>query len=578
LSQSPEKISLSDDRRGDVSNLRAERDRFVALAFCNADLLFELGASGDITFAFGATKAFTGREAGELKGARLKDFVHEADQRKLDRLLRDARAGSRIDDALITFGTPTGQSVVLNLSGFHMSDLGGHTYLSFRVKPAVTPLADENAVRVEGLEVYDKNSFAEIATRALSEVNAEGEECQLTMIELGRYDELRERLTEEAQSELTATMGSLFRANSLHGDLAGQLDDNRFGVVHAMHADMAALSNEIESYAKSVDPAGAGLSVEAATIEVEPGIMSESDTAKALVYTINRFCEETSGEFTVRELSEGFSSLASETVARRNKFVEMINRGAFDVAFQPICDMQTGRPHHFEALVRFDHENFEASPFEFITFAEEVGIICDLDLAMCRKVLAWLDDINGQGYRYMAAVNISGRSLSTPKFVQNLMNLLDEFEAAREFVLFEVTESAKLTDLEEADRIIQSLRRAGHIVCLDDFGAGVSAFQYLSALHVDLVKIDGAYVVDAIDNRRGRALLKAMASMCRDLGITTVAEMIEEERVADLVRDCGIDYGQGWLYGRPSKLITSFQSPRPISFTPERKSAMEAVQ
>ena len=86
MSQSPEKISLSDDRRGDVSNLRAERDRFVALAFCNADLLFELGASGDITFAFGATKAFTGRKAGELKGARLKDFVHEADQRKLDRL------------------------------------------------------------------------------------------------------------------------------------------------------------------------------------------------------------------------------------------------------------------------------------------------------------------------------------------------------------------------------------------------------------------------------------------------------------------------------------------------------------
>ena len=234
MSQPPEKISLSDDRRGDVSNLRAERDRFVALAFCNADLLFELGASGDITFAFGATKAFTGREAVALKGARLKDFVHEADQRKLDRLLRDARAGSRIDDALITFGTPTGQSVVLNLSGFHMSDLGGHTYLSFRVKPAVTPLADENAVRVEGLEVYDKNSFAEIATRALSEVNAEGEECQLTMIELGRYDELRERLTEEAQSELTATMGSLFRNKTLNETLFFKIMERNVSQYHTV--------------------------------------------------------------------------------------------------------------------------------------------------------------------------------------------------------------------------------------------------------------------------------------------------------------------------------------------------------
>lgn len=557
--------------------MREERDRFVALAFCNADLLFELDGSGEVTFAVGATKAFTGCDAEDLKGVRLKEIVHPADERKLDRLLRDARAGLRIDDALITFGTPTGQPVVLSLSGFHMSDLGGHTYLSFRVKQSINPLADENAVRVQGMEVYDKGSFAEIATKALADAGGVGEECQLTMIELGDYDELRARLTEEAQNELTATMGSFFRANSLHGDLAGQLDDNRFGVVHDMQADMKALSSQIETYAKNVDPNGTGLSVESATIDVERGMMSEADTAKALVYTINRFCDETSGEFTVKELSEGFSSLASETVERRAKFVEMIRQGAFDVAFQPICDMKTERPHHFEALVRFDRDKVDTTPFEFVTFAEEVGIICDFDLAMCRKVLEWLDEINGQGYRYMAAVNISGRSLSTASFVDDLIALLDEYTTAREFVLFEITESAKLKDLEKADRIIQSLRRAGHIVCLDDFGAGVSAFQYLSSLHVDVVKIDGAYVVDAIDNKRGRALLKAMASMCRDLGVTTVAEMIEEESVADLVRECGIDYGQGYLYGKPSKLITSFQSPRPISFTPERKSAAAAA-
>ncbi len=229
---------MSDDARRDVGDLRAERDRFVALAFCNADLLFEVDVTGEVTFAVGATKAFTGSDAEDLKGARLKDLVHEADKRKLDRLLRDARAGTLIDDALITFCTPTGQSVVLNLSGFHMSDLGGHTYLSFRVKQSVIPIADEDAVRVEGMEVYDKGSFAEVATRVLSEAGTEGEDCQLTMIELGDYDELRERLTEEAQDELSATMGSMFRANSLHGDLAGQLDDNRFGVVHDMHADV----------------------------------------------------------------------------------------------------------------------------------------------------------------------------------------------------------------------------------------------------------------------------------------------------------------------------------------------------
>jgi len=573
LSQSPQSLSLTSDNRQSPEDLRAERDRFVALAFCSADLLVELDPAGTITFAAGATKVFTGRNPEDLRGVRVHDLIHESDRRKLDRLLRDARAGSRIDDAHITLVSPGGHPMVLNISGFHMSDLGGHTYLAFRVKSTPSAFAGEDSVRVEGLEVYDKDSFSEAASRALADAGEQGQDRRLTMIELGNYEDLRDRLSEDAQTELSATMGSLFRANSVDGDLAGQIDENRFGLVHDTQLNVQALSDQIETFARDMDPDGQGLDVESATVDVESGAMSDADTALALVYTINRFCDESAGAFTVKDLSESFTSFASETVERRNKFSEMIKRGAFDVAFQPICDMQTGRPHHFEALVRFDHESFESTPFEFITFAEEVGIICDFDLAMCRKVLTWLDETNGQGYRYVTAVNLSGRSLSTPKFVRNLLSLLDEFKVAREHIVFEVTESAKLTDLEEANRIIQILRNAGHIVCLDDFGAGVSAFQYLIALHVDVVKIDGAYVIDAMKNRRNRAVLKAMASMCRDLDIKTVAEMIEDEATADLVRECGIDYGQGYLYGRPSKLITAFQSPRPKSFPREKTAA-----
>ena len=573
MGQAQDSMNLAAGDRQSPENLKTERDRFVALAFCNADLLVELDPAGVITFAAGATNVFTGRSPKELQGVRINELIHESDLRNLDRLLRYARSGTRIDDAPITLVSPGGPPMLLTASGFHMADLGGHTYLSFRVKAARSDFSDENSVRVEGMEVYDRTSFAQAATRALSSSEDTGEDRRLTMIELGDYDELRERLTDQAQTELSATMGSLFRASSVDGDLAGQIDENRFGLVHDVDLNVENLSAQIEKFAKEMDPEGQGVSVGSATVEVEAGLMSEEDTAQALVYTINRFCDETVGGFTVRDLSEGFTSMAAETMERRNRFVEMIRRGAFDVAFQPICDMQSRRPHHFEALVRFDHENFEASPFEFITFAEEVGIICEFDLAMCRKVLNWLESTNGQGYRYMTAVNLSGRSLSTPRFVKDLMALLDEFSDAREHILFEVTESAKLHDLEEANRIIQTLRQAGHIVCLDDFGAGAAAFQYLSALDVDVVKIDGAYVIDAIKNRRHRALLKAMASMCRELDIKTVAEMIEDEEAAELVRECGIDYGQGYLFGRPSKLISAFESPRPKSFPREKTAA-----
>lgn len=122
-------LKLATDERQSPVNLKTERDRFVALAFCSADFLVELDQAGVNTFAAGATKVFTERSPDELEGLRINDLVHRSDLRKLDRLLRGARAGIRIDDAHITLVTSAGQAMVLNTSGFHISDLGG-TYLS----------------------------------------------------------------------------------------------------------------------------------------------------------------------------------------------------------------------------------------------------------------------------------------------------------------------------------------------------------------------------------------------------------------------------------------------------------------
>lgn len=117
--------------------------------------------------------------------------------------------------------------------------------------------------------------------------------------------------------------------------------------------------------------------------------------------------------------------------------------------------------------------------------------------------------------------------------------------------MFEVTESAKITNLEATNGVLQELRMLGHHVCLDDFGAGAAAFQYLRALQVDYVKIDGIYVKEALTKPSAPAFLRAMASLCRDLGIETVGEFVETDEVAKFLLDVGVQYGQGYLFGKP---------------------------
>ncbi len=155
-------------------------------------------------------------------------------------------------------------------------------------------------------------------------------------------------------------------------------------------------------------------------------------------------------------------------------------------------------------------------------------------------------------------MNLSGQSVGNTAFLSALHDLLNQYAALRPQIMFEITESARIQDLELANNFIQGLHNEGHKVCLDDFGAGSAALRYLHSLVVDVVKIDGQYVKSAMNKGRYKSFLRSIVGLCHDLSIVTIAEMIETEACADMLRDCGVGMGQGYLYGRPSFDITDF--------------------
>ncbi len=157
------------------------------------------------------------------------------------------------------------------------------------------------------------------------------------------------------------------------------------------------------------------------------------------------------------------------------------------------------------------------------------------------------------------AVNVSGRSLSEPEFVRDLLKILEENQQVSPFLSLEITESARILDLKAIGDVVQQIRALGFKVYLDDFGAGAAGFQYLKNLRVDAVKIDGAYIKDAIESREDRAFLRSMVMLCKELGIETVGEWIETKEHADLLQDIGVDYGQGYYYGKPTNGLMAAQ-------------------
>lgn len=194
--------------------------------------------------------------------------------------------------------------------------------------------------------------------------------------------------------------------------------------------------------------------------------------------------------------------------------------------------------------------------------AEQLGMIVDFDLAVAQTVVKLLATAPAG---VNVAVNVSANSLIRPGFTEALLALTAQTPRLRRRIMLEITETGALGDLGAADRIVARLRKAGHAVCIDDFGAGAASLDYLRRLNVDIVKMDGRYIQNLGSASRDATIMKHVVTLCRELGVSVIAEMVETRQAARLARDLGVDLGQGWFFGKPlAKPAIGFGKPWPL--------------
>jgi EAL domain-containing protein (putative c-di-GMP-specific phosphodiesterase class I) len=538
------------DRSADTSpELRHQRDRFVAFAFAAADVLIEVDADQVIHYAGGAIQSLTGKSPQRLVGGSCLDLVAPADRPFVRAALAMASRRKRFGPVNVRLTGALCGPVLVALYGASLPQRNDRTFLALRVAAAGQAAEAATGLETRG-KLLDRETFAKVAGDVAQGRTGLQAANQITLLTLGGLEELTKRLDGDVADELMGEIVGQLQASSLDGAAAGRLDREKFGFVHDADLDASAVEALIEDCARRADPSGRGVALSSTTIALAGDELTETDKAKALVYAINKYAEAHSN-FDIGELSEGYRQMAAETLARIRTFRRTIAEGSVDVLYQPIVGIKDRKLHHYEALARLRSGGPEASPARFIQFAEEASLIGEFDLMMCRKIIEKMMQARDHNDRLRVAVNISTRTLENPALVEELVRLLARSAALRDDLMFEITESWKIVNLEAAANVILGIRERGFPICLDDFGAGSTTFQYLRALEVDYVKIDGMYVRESLTRTNGRTFLKAMATLCRDLGVKTVGEMVETEEMAALLAEAGVVYGQGYLFGRP---------------------------
>lgn len=217
--------------------------------------------------------------------------------------------------------------------------------------------------------------------------------------------------------------------------------------------------------------------------------------------------------------------------------------------FQPVVSLGDGRVEWQEALIRMKDLRGELLyPGEFLPRAYRLGLTPELDLWVLHTVLAKV----AQSPDLRIAVNLSGQTIQDREVLAAVEQAVATARPRPGSLMFEISETTAVRDLQRINDWIMRMRHLGCRFALDDFGTGVSSFEHVRSLAMDVVKIDGSFVRQLATDRSCLDFIEAIVSLCRSLGMSTVAECVETEEAAELLTGVGVDMGQGYLWGQPA--------------------------
>jgi EAL domain-containing protein (putative c-di-GMP-specific phosphodiesterase class I) len=511
-----------------LASSRRGKDRFVVFAFAAAELLVETDLRGRISFAEGAFRARFGRPAEDFIGQPVISLVAPSDRPAFATALGLLSENGRLKPAVIALADDG--TTAFSVAGLRLDDGGAKLALTFAPLPRELP----------GGPLPAGPGLASMAEEILRSGEPGG---PVGFFELngpaGRFVPGGE-VSREIQAELNKQAGE--------GAVATELAAGRYGVLPGKTPfDLPSLTTAVTEILK--DRGVNDVSVGAMAVGLEAEGLSPVQATRALRFALAAFARGGNDALEKAGFDGGLAGFLDSASERATALRRSIAERRFRMAFQPIVSIADREPHHYEALIRplQDDDKAMSHPGEFVALAEAVGLTEELDWAVVSAVC----EAAGAAGGTRVACNLSGLSLQSPKFREDMKTLLENTPGMADRLVVEITETAEIEQEDEAARMIELLREHKIPVCLDDFGAGAAAFRYLRAFKVDYVKVDGIYVANALQSERDRGFIAAMVDLARTVGAQVVAERIETEEEAALMLELGVRYGQGYLFGKP---------------------------
>jgi len=389
--------------------------------------------------------------------------------------------------------------------------------------------------------------------------------CAFMLIGIDHLARINDAFGFDVADAVISEVALRIRARLRGGDVLGRFSGNKFGLIlkNCTVDDMnIAAERFLACVRDDVVPTRSG----PVSVTVSVGAVSVPRYARSADEAINRAAEtldgakrRRAGSFSVWRPNVDREAQRKVNIRVTDEIVTALNERRIVMAFEPVVDARSRQAAFYECLIRMEQEDGRVllAP-DIVPVAERLGLIRLVDHRVLELVVAEL----AASPEVELSLNISPDTTMDPDWWASIESLMRAHPGVAERLIVEITETVAIQDLDDLRGFVTRLKNFGSRIAIDDFGAGYTSFRNLRKLDVDIVKIDGAFVQNIARSADDRAFVQTLIDLARRLQIKTVAEWVQDEESADLLRDWGCDYIQGRLIGLAA-------AERPWGKTPE---------
>jgi len=398
---------------------------------------------------------------------------------------------------------------------------------------------------------------------------AQNSPMALLYIDLDEFKEINDTFGHAAGDAVLSHVGRILARNAEGaGGFAARLGGDEFAVVipddniDRLEKVCSLILSEVDApVVHDREQIAIGLSIGLATTAL---IDARSDATLDMLSRVTDFAlyeSKANGRSRVTVYDQDMELRFRERRAMLEELPLAIERADLQVYLQPKVTLADDTIFGFEALVRWNRRGDVVPPSDFISLAEESGLVIDLDTYVLNRATELVSDWNHEnGTNFSVSVNLSAHHFNSSRILERVETALWHSALPRELLTLEITETVEMRDWEQASHVIQGLKELGVRIAIDDFGAGYSSLAYLRAIMAHELKIDRTLVDELESSEKARVLLRSVLDIAHNLDLDVTVEGLETHEQAEIVYKLGAAQGQGYLFGRPEPALDMLTS------------------